>query len=44
MCMPNGQLENHYGSKVLKLGKNTGKTRFNFSKVSKFDYLKNKKE
>ena len=43
ICMPNGQLSEIYGDKVLKAGKNTGKTRFNFSKVPNFDLLKNKK-
>ncbi len=39
MCMPNGLLEKHYGSKVLKAGKNPGKTRFHFSKVENFELL-----
>jgi hypothetical protein len=42
ICMPNGQLSELYGDKVLKAGKNHGKTRFNFSKVPNFDLLNNK--
>jgi hypothetical protein len=37
--MPNGQLSSHYGTKVLKAGKNPDKTRFNFSKVPMFELL-----
>lgn len=40
MCMPNGQLESHYKSRVLKAGKNIPKTRFNFSKTQDFEILK----
>jgi hypothetical protein len=43
VCMPNGQLSNIYKEKVLKAGKNPGKTRFNFSEVTDFNLLKNKK-
>ncbi len=39
ICMPNGLLEPHYGTRVLKAGKNPGKTRFNFSKVENFELL-----
>lgn len=44
MCMPNGALEPYYGSRVLKAGKNTDKTRFNFSKVPKFENLNGNKK
>jgi hypothetical protein len=44
MCMPNGKLVEHYGSRPLKAGKNPGKARFNFSKVPTFELLgENKK-
>lgn len=43
MCMPNGKLESHYKSRVLKAGKNPGKARFNFSQVENFELLENKK-
>jgi hypothetical protein len=39
ICMPNGELSSVYSNKVLKAGKNPDKTRFNFSKVSKFELL-----
>jgi hypothetical protein len=39
ICMPNGELESYYGNRVLKAGKNPGKTRFNFCEVSKFELL-----
>jgi hypothetical protein len=39
MSMPNGELEKHYGYKVLKPGKNPDKTRFKFSDVSKFELI-----
>lgn len=39
MSMPNGQLESHYKSRVLKAGKNIPKTRFNFSKTLDFEIL-----
>lgn len=44
MCMPNGMLETHYGSKVLKAGKNPGKTRFNFSNTENFELLEGEKK
>lgn len=39
MCMPNGKLEKVYHSRPLKAGKNPGKTRFNFSKIPRFELL-----
>ncbi|WP_027121102.1 hypothetical protein [Mycoplasma leonicaptivi] len=39
MCLPNGKLEDYYGSRPLKAGKNHGKARFNFKNVSKFELL-----
>lgn len=44
MCMPNGKLESHYGSRPLKAGKNPGKARFNFSKVPTFELLEGNKK
>ncbi len=41
MCMPNGELEKYYKTRVLKAGKNPDKTRFHFSEVSKFELLGN---
>lgn len=43
ICMPNGELENHYGNRVLQAGKNIDKTRFRFIDVSDFELLDNKK-
>lgn len=43
MCMPNGELKEHYKDRVLKAGKNPDKARFNFSNVSEFEFLDNKK-
>lgn len=43
ICMPNGQLENHYGSRVLQAGKNPGKTRFRFTEVPTFESMENPK-
>lgn len=40
MSMPNGQLESHYKSRVLKAGKNIPKTRYNFSETTDFEILK----
>lgn len=37
--MPNGELEEHYQSRVLSAGKNPGKARFNLKKVNKFELL-----
>jgi hypothetical protein len=39
ICMPNGQLVEHYGSKVLAPGKNPDKARFSFTDVPNFDLL-----
>ena len=39
MCMPNGKLEPHYGTRPLKAGKNPDKTRFNCKEVCKFELL-----
>ena len=41
--MPNGELVNHYGSKVLSPGKNPDKARFAFKKVPTFELLDNPK-
>lgn len=38
-CMPNGELEKYYGSRVLSAGKNPGKARFNLKNVNKFELL-----
>jgi len=40
-CMPNGQLESYYKSRVLSAGKNLNKARFNFTKVPNFELLEN---
>lgn len=39
MSMPNGQLESHYGSRVLAAGKNIGTARYNFSECANFELL-----
>lgn len=44
MSMPNGRLEEHYGSRPLKAGKNPGKARFNFSEVPIFELLEGNKK
>lgn len=44
MCMPNGELEKQYGTRVLKAGKNPDKSRFSFSRVPYFELLKNKEK
>ena len=41
MCMPNGELHSHYGSRPLQAGKNPGKARFRFSECDKFELLNN---
>lgn len=41
-CMPNGELEKHYKSRVLCAGKNIGKARFNIREVNRFELLSNK--
>lgn len=38
-CMPNGELEPHYGSRPLRAGKNPGKARFDLKEVNKFELL-----
>lgn len=43
ICMPNGELEKHYGKKVLQAGKNLDKTRFRFIDIENFELLGNKK-
>lgn len=42
LSMPNGILNETYGNKVLKAGKNPGKIRYNFSKTPVFELLNNK--
>jgi hypothetical protein len=42
LCMPNGQLSDIYKENVLKAGKLTSQTRFNFSKVNNFKLLNDK--
>lgn len=44
VCMPNGALEPHYQTRVLKAGKNPDKTRFNFSQVPNFEFLDGEKK
>jgi hypothetical protein len=39
VCMPNGELEPHYRSRVLQAGKNIDKTRFRFSEIPDFELL-----
>ncbi|MBP7740966.1 hypothetical protein KA089_02185 [Candidatus Woesebacteria bacterium] len=39
MCMPNGELESHYKTRVLKAGKNDDKARFGFSDVPNFELI-----
>jgi hypothetical protein len=41
LCMPNGELESHYGTRVLSAGKNPDKSRFSFKKVPNFELLEN---
>jgi hypothetical protein len=41
VCMPNWELQTHYGTRVLQAGKNLDKTRFRFSEVSNFELLEN---
>ncbi|HVX93134.1 MAG TPA: hypothetical protein VHA74_03415 [Candidatus Dojkabacteria bacterium] len=41
ISMPNGELANHYKSRVLKAGKNPDKTRFNLVETSTFELLEN---
>jgi len=42
VCMPNGELEPHYKTRVLKAGKNLDKTRFRFTEVPYFELLDEK--
>jgi hypothetical protein len=42
MCMPNGELESHYKSRVLQAGKNLDKARFRFTEIPEFELLPNK--
>lgn len=41
ICVPNGQLKEHYQSRPLKAGKNHGKARFNLKECNKFELLDN---
>ncbi|GAA4968047.1 hypothetical protein [Algibacter aquimarinus] len=43
LCMPNGELESHYGNRVLQAGKNPDKTRFRFTETPYFELLDNYK-
>lgn len=44
VCMPNGELEPHYTTRVLQAGKNLDKTRFRFTNIPDFELLdRNKK-
>ena len=38
------ELEEHYGSRPLKAGKNPGKARYNFSNVPTFELLSDNKK
>lgn len=44
MSFPNGRLEEYYGSRPLKAGKNPGKARFNFSQIPTFELLPGNKK
>ena len=44
MSLPNGRLQEYYGSRPLKAGKNPGKARYNFSAVPKFELLSGNKK
>lgn len=39
VCMPNGELEPHYTTRVLQAGKNIDKTRFRFTDLPNFELL-----
>ncbi len=39
VCMPNGELEPHYKTRVLQAGKNLDKTRFRFTNIPDFELL-----
>ena len=43
LCMPNGALESHYGTRVLSAGKNPDKSRFRFTNIPNFELLTNQK-
>lgn len=42
VCMPNGELEPHYKTRVLQAGKLIDKTRFRFTELPNFELLDNK--
>lgn len=44
VCMPNGELEPYYKTRVLQAGKNIDKTRFRFTNVPDFELLENNKK
>lgn len=44
VCMPNGELEPHYKTRVLQAGKNLDKTRFRFTEIPNFELLENNKK
>ena len=44
VCMPNGELESHYKTRVLQAGKNIDKTRFRFTDVPNFELLGRKQK
>lgn len=41
-CMPNGELHDIYGDRVISAGKNKGKIRFNYTKTREFELLEDK--
>jgi hypothetical protein len=43
ICMPNGNLESHYKTRVLQAGKNLDKTRFRFTEVPTFELIEGDK-
>ena len=43
ICMPNGNLVDHYGTRVLQAGKNPDKTRFRFTETPTFELLEGEK-
>ncbi len=44
VCMPNGELEPHYKTRVLQAGKNLDKTRFRFTNIPEFELLDDNKK
>ena len=44
VCMPNGDLEPHYKTRVLQAGKNLDKTRFRFTNIPDFELLEEKEK